>query len=246
MTERAIRILIVDDQELMRRGLAMLLGTVDDVVVVGEASHGEEALNAVGHALPDVVLTDARMPVMDGLEFTAECARLHPELPVIILTTFDDAPVVKGALNAGAAGFLLKDSSTEDLVAAVRAALAGGLTIDPRVARAAVGLSVDGDPSVDRAIGDPHQKLGRDQKLGGDRKGPVEIAHLTPTEQRVAAFISQGMNNQEIAGTLFLAEGTVKNHVSAIMRKLQVHDRTRLALMLSQIDFSSNINPATK
>lgn len=216
-----VRVVLVDDHQLMRRGLSMLLGTVDEVEVVGEAADGAEALTVIECTDPDAVLTDARMPGMDGLELTAQCVRRHPGVPVIILTTFDDTPVVEGALAAGAAGFLLKDSSTDDLVSAVRAAVSGGLVIDPRVARTVMKES--SASSSAREAGDSN---------GFGISVDALLEQLTPTERRVASLISRGWNNREIAGDLVLAEGTVKNHVSAVMRKLLVHDRTRLALLL--------------
>lgn len=217
-----VRVVLVDDHQLMRRGLSMLLGTVDEVEVVGEAADGAEALTVIECTDPDAVLADARMPGMDGLELTAQCARRHPGVPVIILTTFDDTPVVEGALAAGAAGFLLKDSSTDDLVSAVRAAVSGGLVIDPRVARTVMTKESSASSSA-REAGDSN---------GFGISVDALLEQLTPTERRVASLISRGWNNREIAGDLVLAEGTVKNHVSAVMRKLLVHDRTRLALLL--------------
>ena len=135
-----MRVLVVDDQELMRRGLTMLLSTEDDVDVVGEASEGREALALVPRTCPDVVLTDARMPIMDGVDLVASLARAHPGLPAVILTTFDDHDLVQRALAAGAAGFMLKDSSIADLVHAMRSALAGGLVIDPRQVEEELGI----------------------------------------------------------------------------------------------------------
>ena len=203
-----IRVLVVDDQQLLRRGLVMLFGTVDDVDVVAQAAHGAEALAVLRAEEVDVVLADAKMPVMDGIELVRRCAREHPDLPVLVLTTFDEPDVVQGAVAAGAAGFLLKDTSIESLAEAVRAVVAGGLVIDPRVARLALAApgDEDGEPSV--------------------------LAVLTPTEREVAALVAEGLTNQAIAERMMLAEGTVKNHVSALLRKLQAPDRTVLALTL--------------
>ncbi len=209
-----MRVVIVDDQELMRRGLSMLLGTEDEIEVVGEACDGREALAVVGTTRPDVVLTDAQMPVMGGVELVAELRRAHPHLPVIILTTFDDDDLVRRAIAAGAAGFLLKDSSTDDLVHAFRAVVDGGLVIDPRVTRAALTR-----PSVDP---------------GSTSADTSPIAVLTRAERAVATEVATGATNGEIAATLVIAEGTVKNHVSALLRKLDQRDRTALALLLAR------------
>lgn len=203
------RVLLVDDQQLLRQGLSMLLGTVSDLEVVGEAQHGREALALIPGTRPTVVLTDARMPVMDGVELVAACAEVHPGLPVIVLTTFDDHELVQRALGAGAAGFLLKDTSTDQVAEAIRAVVAGGMVIDPRVARLAMTT-----PPADA--------------------GPAALALLTATERLVAERLATGGTNAEIAADLSLAEGTVRNQVSALLRKLNQRDRTALALMLYQ------------
>ena len=207
----ALRVLVVDDQQLLRRGLVMLFGTVEGVDVVAQAAHGAEALAVLRAKEIDVVLADAKMPVMDGIELVRRCVREHPGLPVLVLTTFDEPDVVRGAVAAGAAGFLLKDTSIEALAEAVRAVAAGGLVIDPRVARLALAPS-------------------RDERDEGD--GPPALALLTPTEREVAALVAEGLSNQAIAARMVLAEGTVKNHVSALLRKLRAADRTVLALTL--------------
>lgn len=208
-----MRIVIVDDQQLMRRGLSMLLGTEDGIDVVAEAGDGREALAVVDSTRPDVVLSDAQMPVMGGVELVAELGRAHPGLPTIILTTFDDEALVRRAIAAGAAGFLLKDSSTDDLVHAIRAVVDGGLVIDPRVARAA---------------------LTRPAEPGSTSADTSPLAVLTRAERAVATEVATGATNGEIAATLVIAEGTVKNHVSALLRKLGQRDRTALALLLAR------------
>ena len=207
----AIRVLVVDDQQLLRRGLMMLFSTVNDIDVAAQAAHGAEALAVLRAEEVDVVLADAKMPVMDGIELVRQCSRAHPDLPVLVLTTFDDPDVVQGAVAAGAAGFLLKDTSIESLAEAVRAVAQGGLVIDPRVARLALAA-----PQNDKTE---------------SSMSPV-LAILTPTEREVAALVAEGLTNQEIAARMVLAEGTVKNHVSALLRKLQATDRTVLALTL--------------
>ncbi len=206
-----VRIVLVDDQELLRRGLAMLLSTVEDIDIVGQAADGAEALAVIARLAPDVVLADVRMPVMDGIELVSRVRIDHPELPVLLLTTFDDEPVVQGSLAAGAAGFLLKDSSTDALAEAIRSVSAGGMVIDPRVARIAMARGTD--RGRDTAVVDP-------------------LAVLTRAELLVAELVAEGRTNVEIADQLVLAEGTVKNHVTALLRKLGARDRTALALAL--------------
>ncbi|XVX20524.1 response regulator [Actinomycetota bacterium] len=204
-----MRIVIIDDHELMRRGLTLLLSTAEGVEVVGEAADGLEGLAVIAARHPDVVLTDARMPRMGGVEVVTSAREQFPGLPVIILTTFDEADLVREAISAGAAGFLLKDTSTDDLVHAIHSAYDGGLVIDPRVARAAL-------------FSTPRHTA------------PEPLAVLTRAERLVAEQLATGATNGEIAGALVLAEGTVKNHISTILRKLQQRDRTALALYLSR------------
>lgn len=203
--EQPAQVLLVEDQQLIRRGLAMLLATAEGVEVVAQAEDGREALDVLSRTTVDVVITDARMPRMDGVELTAQCVREHPGLPVIVLTTFDDDELVRAALAAGASGFLLKDTSVEELTKAIWAVIDGGMVIEPRVARAAIQVKRAAD-------------------------GPLAI--LTRSERVVAELVARGLTNSEIASRLVLAEGTVKNHVSALLRKLDERDRTSLALAL--------------
>lgn len=218
-----IRVLIVDDQQLLRRGLRMLLSTIDGLDVVGEAADGREALAVIAKVAPDVVVADARMPVMDGPALVAACRELHPDLPVLVLTTFDDPEVVLGSLSAGAAGFLLKDVSPERLADGIDAAARGELVIDPRVARLAVASrrTTPSSPDV----------MAR-AKAGGTGHS---LAMLTRTERVVAERVSRGMTNPEIAADLVVAEGTVKNHMTSLLRKLDQPNRTALALLLHDI-----------
>lgn len=164
-----MRVVIVDDSELMRSGLALLLSTSATVDVVGEAADGREALAVVEKVAPDVVLTDAQMPVLDGVGLVGELSRTHPGLPVVVLTTFDDDHVVRAAMAAGAAGFLLKSTSIDGLLQALDAAASGGLVLDPRVARAAFAS----EPTRDA--------------------GP--LAALTRAERLVAAQVATGASN---------------------------------------------------
>ncbi len=193
-----IRVLIVDDQQLLRRGLKLLLAQSPEIQVVATCASAAETLVSLHNSEVDVVLADAVMPGMDGPELVEQCRTLWPSLPVIILTTFDDATIVRRSIKAGAAGFLLKDVSPTTLAEAITAAYDGHPYVDPRVAHL---LAL-----------------------------PSRFAGLTPTEKTVAELVGQGLSNREIAAELHLAEGTVKNHISALLRKTQVPDRTRLAL----------------
>jgi luxR family response regulator len=193
-----IRVLIVDDQQLLRRGLKLLLAQSPEIQVVTTCASAAETLVSLHNSEVDVVLADAVMPGMDGPELVEQCRTLWPSLPVIILTTFDDATIVRRSIKAGAAGFLLKDVSPTTLAEAITAAYDGHPYVDPRVAHL---LAL-----------------------------PSRFAGLTPTEKTVAELVGQGLSNREIAAELHLAEGTVKNHISALLRKTEVPDRTRLAL----------------
>ena len=206
-----IRIVLVDDQELLRRGVRLLLEAAGGIAVVAEAADGYEALAMIDKHHPEVVLADARMPGMDGLELVRRCAHDHPGLPVVILTTFDSDELVRDAVRAGAAGFLLKDVSPERLADAIAAVRDGGIVIDPRVA----GVALRAATFVPDAE-------------------PDELAALTRAERAVAVGVAAGRSNTEIAADLVLAEGTVKNHVTALLRKLGARDRTALALLLSR------------
>lgn len=200
------RVLVVDDQQLVRRGICLVLGTLPGVEVVGEAADGREALAHINALAPDVVLTDARMPVLDGPGLVQAASQRHPGLPVVVLTTFDDDALVRQAVEAGAAGFLLKDASPEEIASALDAAVRGEMVVDPRVTRALLTRP-------------PHDPL----------------TDLTPTERDVAARVATGASNADIASALHLSHGTVKNHVSALLRKLGQPDRTKLALYLSSL-----------
>lgn len=207
MSDRSIRALIVDDHELLRRGLALVFETFEHIEIVGEAGDGREALALIPSRRPDIVITDARMPVMDGLALIQALGEAHPGIPALVLTTFEDADLVGALIDAGASGYLLKDVGAERLEEAIHAVCAGGLVLDPRIAG--------------------HLRR-RDQPSD-------ELAVLTATERRVARLVAEGATNSEIAHELHLAEGTVKNHVSALLRKLHARDRTNLALTVARL-----------
>jgi DNA-binding NarL/FixJ family response regulator len=206
-----VRVMLVDDQKLMREGLRILLELEPDLQVVGEASDGSAALATYAQAQPDVVLMDVRMPGMDGVEATWRLRERWPEARVIILTTFDDEAYVFEGLRAGALGYLLKDVSGEELADAVRKVAAGGALIEPSVARKVLAEFARLAPparTADDGLPDP----------------------LSEREQEILRCLSLGLSNREIAQRLNLAEGTVKNYVSAILQKLGVRDRTQAAV----------------
>jgi DNA-binding NarL/FixJ family response regulator len=207
-----VRVLLVDDQALFREALAVLLGVHDDIEVAGEAADGAEALRQVAALRPDVVLMDLRMPVLDGIAATRRIRADHPGTRVIALTTFDDDDDVFAALRAGAVGYLLKDVSSERLLEAVRAAVRDESVLHPSVAAKLVArFAALPDPAAPA----PPQPL---------------IDPLSERERQVLDLLARGRSNREIAASLFLAEGTVKNHVTNVLGKLGVRDRTQAAL----------------
>jgi DNA-binding NarL/FixJ family response regulator len=211
-----IRILLVDDQRLMREGLRILLELEPDLQIAGEAEDGETALEAYDSLQPDVVLMDVRMPGMDGVEATWRLRKRWPSARVVILTTFDNDEYVFEGLRAGALGYLLKDVSGHDLAEAVRTVAAGGALIEPSVARKVVAEFARMAPPA-RFLGE-----GLAEPLSGRE---IEILEL----------VGRGLSNREIASRLSLAEGTVKNYVTTILQKLGARDRTQAALRAREL-----------
>jgi len=206
-----IKILLVDDQPLFREGLRTLLSVHLDFEVVGEAGNGEEAIKLARSLLPLVVLMDLQMPVLDGVAATRRLHEEQPDCRVIVLTTFDDDEMVFDGLRAGAVGYLLKDAPSEKLAEAIRVAARGETFLQPSVAAKVVA------------------EFARLSRKTVTTANPV-IEPLSEREIEILRLIAQGASNREIAGTLFLAEGTVKNHVTSILGKLEARDRTQAAL----------------
>jgi DNA-binding NarL/FixJ family response regulator len=212
-----IRIVLVDDHTLVREGIRTLLGLVPELELVGEAASGQAALRVVGETRPDVLLLDMRMPEGDGLFVVTELARRGDLPATLILTTFDDDAAAIEVVRAGARGFLLKDVTLDRLVSAVRALAAGETLIQPALtARAEQTLALARTPGASSAA-----------TAGGDEP-------MTPREREVLRLLAAGYSNREIARALFIAEGTVKNHVSSILTKMSVRDRTRAVLKAAE------------
>lgn len=204
-----IRVVLVDDQTLIRQGVRSLLALSDDIEVVGEASDGQEALDIVPKLKPDVLLLDLRMPNINGLEVLQTLAERDQQPPTLILTTFDDDELVLGGIRAGAKGYLLKDVALEDLLDAVRTLAAGNTLVNPAI--------------TDRLI--------KGLKTHSTEFSALEQPEaMTSRETEILRLMAGGYSNKEIARALDVAEGTIKNHVSNILSKMGVRDRTRAVL----------------
>nr|WP_273842753.1 response regulator transcription factor [Rubrobacter calidifluminis] len=208
-----VRVMIVEDQALMREGLRTLLELEEGVRVVGEASDGVEALEIIPDVRPDVALVDVRMPRMDGIELIERLGREHPKVAAIILTTFDDDEYVFRGLRAGARGYILKDTPSEELAAAIKKVHRGEAVLD--------------GPITLKVISEIGRLAGPAAQRGGS-----EV--LSEREMEVLRLVASGASNREIARTLYITEGTVKNHISSILRKLGFRDRTQAALYAAE------------
>jgi DNA-binding NarL/FixJ family response regulator len=212
-----IRILLVEDQEIVRRGLKTLLETKPDLAVIGEANNGQQAIDIVdewahNNSVPDLVLMDIRMPVMDGVKTTQILCEKYPGIRILILTTFDDSAYVAEALRFGAKGYLLKDTPSNELAEAIRSIHRGYTQFGPGI--------------LEKMIA--HVPTAEAEKTPD---APPGLAELTQREKEVLRMIAAGSSNREIAQALFLSEGTVRNHISHILSRLNVRDRTQAAIL---------------
>jgi DNA-binding NarL/FixJ family response regulator len=219
-----IRILIVDDQMIVRHGLKSLLEIQEDFTVIGDAANGQEALQIIASLgqqsqLPDVVLLDVRMHVMDGVATTQELKNNYPEINILILTTFDDDEYISQAMNYGAKGYLLKDSPPEDIAIAIRVVNKGHTYM--------------GSGLLEKMLQHTPQPEISNVAIA------KQLAELSPREQEVLNLIATGANNREIAKKLYISEKTVKNHITSILSKLNLRDRTQAALLVNQVQNSN-------
>ena len=197
-----INVALVDDQQLVRQGIAGLLSLSDDIKILWQAEDGEEAIKRLNNESPDVMLLDIRMPKLNGIDVVKKLREQGNPQPILMLTTFDDSELFMQSLQAGANGFLLKDVSLEKLVDAIKTLASGGFVAEPVVMK----------------------------QLNKDQPTPPSIENLSDKEQQILKLMAGGFSNKEIANSIFLAEGTVKNHVSSILSKLNTRDRTRAVL----------------
>ena len=210
MSAAALRVLVVDDDKLMRAGLRAVLSSDDQIEVVGEAGDGRAAIDGVRRLDPDVVLMDVRMPEMDGITATREILQAAPETRVVIVTTFEEDDYVFGALAAGASGFLLKRTGPEELIDAIKTVASGDALLAPSVTRRVI------------------ERMAREPMLRAPRGDLLD--ELTAREREVLELIATGLTNREIAGRLVIAESTVKTHAKRILMKLELRDRVQAVI----------------
>jgi DNA-binding NarL/FixJ family response regulator len=211
----SIRVLIADDEDMVRAGFRLVLAREDDIDVVGEAVDGKQAVAETGRLRPDVVLMDIRMPVMDGIEATRHIADAGGASRVVVLTTFDEDAYVYGALQAGASGFMLKYAPADDLLAAIRVVARGEAMLAPSVTRRLIEQFARRTPNAGAA---------------------ERVADLSPREREVLGLVARGLTNAEIAAELVVSPATVKTHVARVLEKLEVRDRVQATALAYQAD----------
>jgi DNA-binding NarL/FixJ family response regulator len=224
MSVHPVSVLLVDDDALMRAGLAAILSSDDEIEVVGEAPDGRVALERIRELRPDVALMDVRMPGLDGIAATRQAVTTTPETRVVILTTFEDDDYIFGALTAGASGFLLKRTSPEELLAAIKTVAAGDSLLSP---------------SVTRRVIDRMARLPTGESVFDER-----LRDLTPREREVLEQLARGLSNSEIADELVIEESTVKTHVKRILMKLHLRDRVQAVIFAYESGLTRPGKPA--
>lgn len=225
MTTEPIRVLLVDDQQLIRLGFRMVLEAEDDILVIGEASDGREAITQAAVLRPDLVLMDIRMPGLDGIAATEAIVRAHPATRVLVLTTFDLDEYAFGAIRAGASGFLLKDVQRHEMLSALRAVHRGDAALSPRITRLLLEQVTSSLPSSEPSA---HADL---------------AAELTDRERDVFLAIGRGLTNAEIAQSLFVSESTVKTHVGRVLAKLGARDRIHAVILAHRLGLVDDDGP---
>lgn len=211
-----IKVMIVDDQGLIRHGLKMILSLSDDIEVVTEAINGKDAIRKLEMIKTDIILMDIRMPEMDGVEATRIIKEKHPEVKIIVLTTFNEDEYIFEGLKNGADGYILKDVKSDEIIKAVKEVSKGNVLLQPEIATKVVKA---------------FNSMGSEREMSNNQE---ELIDLTQREIEISKLVAQGKNNREISKTLFIAEGTVKNHLTRILSKLELRDRTQLAVYINK------------
>ncbi|SMC24151.1 two component transcriptional regulator, LuxR family [Clostridium acidisoli DSM 12555] len=216
-----INVILADDQNLVREGLKMLLSLDTDINVTAEAENGEQLIHLLNISLPDVILMDVRMPVMNGVEATGIIKKLYPKVKIIILTTFNEDEYIFNGIKNGADGYILKDAGSDDIIKAIKTTYNGDIHLAPQVAtklvRAYNSINIKNDF---------YNSVFREKSV---------LTELTSREQEVAKLIAKGHSNKEICKILFLTEGTVRNYVTKILEKLELNNRTELAVFINNL-----------
>lgn len=213
-----INVILVDDQKIVREGIKMILSLDEEIYILGEAENGKELFDVLSEKVPDVILMDIRMPVMDGVDTTKLVKEKYPSIKVIILTTFNEDEYIFKGLKNGADGYILKDSGSQNIINAIKTAYNGNILLNPEVAKKVV-------EALTNNTGSNIDKISQDNS---------NLKLLTPREMDVAKLVADGKSNKFICETLFLTEGTVKNYVTKILEKLELNSRTELALYMKQ------------
>lgn len=214
-----IKIMIVDDQALIRDGLKMILSLCEDIEVIGEAVNGKDAIEALIMNRPDIILMDIRMPIMNGVEATKVIKERYPAIKIIILTTFDEDQYIFEGLKNGADGYILKDVKSDEIIRAIKEVYKGNVLLQPEVATKVV-----------RAF----NSINSHKKDEDNEEAIKAINELTPRELEISKLVAEGKSNREISSELFISEGTVKNHLTRILSKLELRDRTKLAVFINK------------
>lgn len=208
-----IKVMIADDQELIRTSLSMLIGSNSDMEIIGMAENGQELIRLVDHRQPDVIIMDIRMPVIDGVQCTKHILERYPQIRILVLTTFDDDEYISDAIRYGASGYLLKGEPVEEIVSAIRKVHDGDVVLSQQALKLLVKLYGKNDFSPKTS-----------------KVSEAQYASLTRSESEIIDQVIEGYSNKEIAGNLHLSEGTVRNYLSNILSKLELRDRTQLAI----------------
>ncbi|MTI47518.1 response regulator transcription factor [Sporosalibacterium faouarense] len=225
---KPIKVMLVDDQNLIREGLRMMLSLHEELDILSEAINGEDAFQKLKDIEPDIILMDIRMPVMDGVEATKKIKEKFPSIKIIILTTFNEDEYIFEGLKNGADGYMLKDAKSEDIVRGIKTVYDGNVLLQPEVATKVVRVFKDNSSeTTDINNNETNLYRSKEEMISG------RYEELTQREEEIARLVAKGKGNKEISEDLFITEGTVKNHLTRILSKLELENRTQLALYIN-------------